>query len=165
MLDNILRSIYTVTESDNKMKPKNKAEISKITNGLPTRQIQFYTDEGLVKAAAGGGVRGSRLLYDADGVFRFLVIKALWDYKMTIGTVRAVLAFFDQFGHKPEEIIKMRKNGDEFFIAVYLKEGKHEETMVIEMVPGLNLTKFIKGMTSTLLINISTIADQVAGLK
>ena len=73
-------------------------QIAKIT-GLTPRAVLFYNQ--LVPSVGGSGVgRGNVRRYDLVGLFRFLIIKQLADYGITIGKMERILelADFDKIG-------------------------------------------------------------------
>lgn len=69
----------------------NKKRIAELT-GLTERQVQFYTEQGIVTPEIDPGEgRGSTRYYSDHNVAQFMIIKGLSDLGMTIGRIRPAI--------------------------------------------------------------------------
>jgi len=69
----------------------NKKRIAEIT-GLTERQVQFYTEQGVVTPEKGAGEgRGKTRFYSDHNLGQFMIIKALTDLGMTISKIRPII--------------------------------------------------------------------------
>jgi DNA-binding transcriptional MerR regulator len=69
----------------------NKKQIAEIT-GLTERQVQFYTEQGVVTPEIDPGEgRGSTRYYSDHNVAQFMIIKGLSDLGMTISKIRPAI--------------------------------------------------------------------------
>jgi DNA-binding transcriptional MerR regulator len=66
--------------------------------GIPARLVQFYTKEGVIKPADGGGGRGQPWVYEKENLIDFGILRELTCYGMTLPKVKK---FFDFFRKPP----------------------------------------------------------------
>jgi DNA-binding transcriptional MerR regulator len=101
------------------MKSLTKSQIVE-TSRLTLRQVQFYTEEGLVvpEIEKGEG-RGKSRRYSWTNLVHFLLIKELVDHGMTLSKIRAILNYV-----KSNEIVdgfttrKMHKSKSKMFLII-----------------------------------------------
>ncbi|HAR34794.1 MAG TPA: hypothetical protein DCR95_12120 [Desulfobacter sp.] len=68
----------------------NKKRVAEIT-GLTERQIQFYTENGIVTPEVDPGMgRGKRRLYSHDNLFQFSIIKELTSFGIPISKLKFI---------------------------------------------------------------------------
>lgn len=105
------------------MKSLTKSQIVE-TSGLTLRQVQFYTEEGLVipEVEKGEG-RGKTRKYSWTNLAHFLLIKELVDHGMTISKIRGILDYVRSNETVNDYITKkMHQKGLKIFLIISKRE-------------------------------------------
>jgi DNA-binding transcriptional MerR regulator len=97
-----------------------KKRVSEIT-GLTPRQVQFYTEEGLVSPVESGGGRGRFRRYSKGNLLDLLVVQRLFSRGMTVGKIKSVIGFLHEF---PFENMKEYYETAKTFLLIYTKDGR-----------------------------------------
>jgi DNA-binding transcriptional MerR regulator len=76
-----------------------KKEVAEIT-GLPYRNIQFYTEQGVVVPIENAGGRGKFRRYSSWNLVSFLIAGELSYYGMTVGEIKNIVQTFNKIWKK-----------------------------------------------------------------
>ena len=80
-----------------------KKQVSKLSQLTP-RQVQFYVEQGVVKADVDqGSGRGKVRRFSTMEVFYFCIIKELFGFGMTVGAIRSCIEKMRKYGIRPGE--------------------------------------------------------------
>jgi len=147
-------------------------QISDIT-GLSPVQIQFYTKEGVVIPAAGGGKRGQTYRYSKKDLIDFGIIRELLTYGMTIQKIREIVADFRKPAHGIMDrytggIIDSRRGVRKNAFLIFYSRSNHESFEIYYNPNGEesfikeNLSEeIIRNFDSFLVVNIGRIIASI----
>lgn len=100
-----------------------KKRIVEIT-GLSLRQVQFYTEQGVVTPEIDlGEGRGKTRLYSDHNLVQFMIIRGLMELGMTIGKVRPILRYMNNHHYVHEyEKHKLHEGETQLYIKIFKQD-------------------------------------------
>jgi DNA-binding transcriptional MerR regulator len=144
----------------------NKNQISE-RSGLTLRQVQFYTEEGLVAPEGMGEGRGKFRKYSFGNLFDFLVIKELVNHGVTIKKIESILEVIrkDDFYMILPKMFKSYKK-----LRCYIKIFLNNEGMIVNLVRSSKAheedklsildTKDLDNFSSVIIINLRYLIEK-----
>jgi len=112
---------------ENKKSTYNKKTIAELS-GLEERQVQFYTEQGVVLPEIDPGEgRGKTRLYSQHNLHQFLIIKGLVDFGMAISKIRSIIKHIEHIGKFDAMEGFEEKVQEDKELQLYVKIFQHED--------------------------------------
>jgi len=135
--------------------------------GINPRLVQYYTNQGVVVPAIGGGKRGQSWVYSREHLIEFGIIKEMAGYGMPLQKIKDFFEYFRKpafgFISRYHRAIRGKKGPlNSFLICFYNAESKDID---IAFIPGTDKpipeAKEIEKYGSWIVINVGRIIAKV----
>lgn len=136
--------------------------------GINPRLVQYYTNQGVIVPAVGGGKRGQSWTYSKEHLIEFGIIKEMAGYGMPLQKIKDFFEYFRKpaFGFLDRYRRRIIRSGegplDSFLICFYNAESKDIDIVFIpgtdKPMPG---AKEVEKYGSWIVINVGRIIAKV----
>jgi DNA-binding transcriptional MerR regulator len=123
-------------------------------SGLTLRQVQFFTESGLIETEATKGGTGNFRRYPPRGLMQSCIIKELTHYGMTMQTIKRILGTFNAITLQDIEDAGKRGSGV-YLVMSKKKQGEWEPAFAVgkTFLDGLIL-QYQDNCTSYMVVNL-----------